>query len=72
MDPLIRREYRLEVNNLNYEYLVVMIAVMIDIFLGKEYLDNSTAIENVKDDIENTLTEFKENIEDFNKNNYNN
>ena len=72
MDPLVRREYRLEVNNLNYEYLVVMIAVMIDIFLGKEYLDNSTAIENVKDDIENTLTEFKENIEDFNKNNYNN
>ena len=72
MDPLVRREYRLEVNNLNYEYLVVMIAVMIDIFLGKEYLDNSTAIENVKDDIENTLTEFKQNIEDFNKNNYNN
>lgn len=72
MDPLVRREYRLEVNNLNYEYLVVMIAVMIDIFLGKEYLDNSTTIENVKDDIENTLTEFKENIEDFNKNNYNN
>lgn len=59
MDPLVKREYRLEINDLNYEYLIVMIAVMIDIFFGKEYLDNSTVIENLKDDVKETLTEFK-------------
>ncbi len=72
MDPLVRREYRIEINNLSYEYLLVMIAVMIDIFLGKEYLDNSNVIENLKDDIENTITDFKEHIEDFGKSNFKN
>lgn len=72
MDPLIKREYRLEINNVYYEYLIVMIVVMLDIFLGKEYMDNSNVIENIKDNVDDTLDEIKENFENFKNNNFNN
>lgn len=32
LDPSVKKEYNLEINDLNYEYLIVSLAVMIDIF----------------------------------------
>lgn len=61
MDPAIKREYRLEINDLKYEFLIVIISVMIDTFLGKEFMKNESTIKKLKEDItdvKNTITDF--------------
>lgn len=67
MDPIIKKEYRIEINNLEYEYLIIAIAVMADTFLEKIYMEsNDKIVENIKDNISNFTDKAKD---FFNKDN---
>lgn len=44
MDPLIKKEYRIEVNDLSQEYLIIAIAVLVDTFALKQYMESNKSM----------------------------